>query len=296
MKEKLISIIINCFNGEKYLSKTLDSILKQKYQKYEVIFVDNCSTDKSSKIYKKIKDKRFKYFKTPQKLKLYASRNFAIKRAKGDFVAFLDADDWWHKNFLISRKKFFLSNKKFGFSFSNCFHYYENVKKFKVFTNKKLPSGYILDDLLKDYFVKLSTIIFKRKLLKNYKFNSLYNIIGDYDFIIKISKKFKGMGFQEKLVYIRIHRFNFSNNRKMFYKEFKYWIDTQNYNYHYLNKNKIFLLQRLEYLRLIYLLLEDKNYSLLIDILKFPQFLYKLKLLMIFFIPNFLIRLKVKYF
>ena len=53
MKEKLISIIINCFNGEKYLSKTLDSILKQKYQKYEVIFVDNCSTDKSSKIYSK---------------------------------------------------------------------------------------------------------------------------------------------------------------------------------------------------------------------------------------------------
>ena len=107
MKEKLISIIINCFNGEKYLSKTLDSILKQKYQKYEVIFVDNCSTDKSSKIYKKIKDKRFKYFKTPQKLKLYASRNFAIKRAKGDFVAFLDADDWWHENFLISRRMLF---------------------------------------------------------------------------------------------------------------------------------------------------------------------------------------------
>ena len=154
-----------------------------------------------------------------------------------------------------------------------------------------------MDDLLKDYFVKLSTIIFKRKLLKNYKFNPLYNIIGDYDFIIKISKKFKGMGFQEKLVYIRIHRFNFSNNnRKMFYKEFKYWIDTQNYNYRYLNKNKIYLLQRLEYLRLIYLLLEDKNHSLLIDILKFPQFLYKLKLLMIFFIPNFLIRLKVRYF
>ena len=84
-----------------------------------------------------------------------------------------------------------------------------------------------MDDLLKDYFVKLSTIIFKRKLLKNYKFNPLYNIIGDYDFIIKISKNLRD-GFSEKLVYIRIHRFNFSNNnRKMFYKEFKYWIDTK---------------------------------------------------------------------
>ena len=94
MKRKLVSIIINCFNGEKYLQQTLNSILNQKYKKFEVIFIDNCSTDSSPKIYKKIKDKRFKYFKTPQKLKLYASRNFAIKRAKGDFVAFLDADDW----------------------------------------------------------------------------------------------------------------------------------------------------------------------------------------------------------
>ena len=54
MTKKLISIIINCFNGEKYLKKNLNSILKQKYQKYEVIFVDNCSTDSSSKIYKQV--------------------------------------------------------------------------------------------------------------------------------------------------------------------------------------------------------------------------------------------------
>ena len=69
MTKKLISIIINCFNGEKYLEKNLNSILKQKYSKYEVIFIDNCSTDSSSKIYKKIKDKRFKYFKTSKKIK-----------------------------------------------------------------------------------------------------------------------------------------------------------------------------------------------------------------------------------
>ena len=67
MKKKLISIIINCYNGEKYLLKTLKSIINQKYNNYEVIFVDNCSTDSSAKIYKKIKDKRFKYFKTKKK-------------------------------------------------------------------------------------------------------------------------------------------------------------------------------------------------------------------------------------
>ncbi|MBK87177.1 MAG: hypothetical protein CMC86_08320, partial [Flavobacteriaceae bacterium] len=93
MKNKLVSIIVNCFNGEKYLSQTLESILSQNYMNFEVIFVDNCSTDSSAKIFKKIKDKRFKYFKTKKKIKLYASRNFALKKCKGNFIAFLDSDD-----------------------------------------------------------------------------------------------------------------------------------------------------------------------------------------------------------
>ena len=50
MKKKLISIIVNCYNGEKYLSQTLQSISDQKYKNFEVIFVDNCSTDSSAKI------------------------------------------------------------------------------------------------------------------------------------------------------------------------------------------------------------------------------------------------------
>ena len=57
MKKNLVSIIVNCFNGENYLLKTLNSILIQKYQNFEVIFVDNCSTDSTSKIFKSIIDK-----------------------------------------------------------------------------------------------------------------------------------------------------------------------------------------------------------------------------------------------
>jgi len=297
MKRQLVSIIINCFNGEKYLQQTLNSILRQKYRNFEVIFVDNCSNDASATIYKSIKDKRFKYFKTTKKIKLYASRNFALKKTKGDYITFLDSDDWWNENFLSSRKKFFLSDKKFGFSFSNCFHYYQNRNKFEAFSKKRLPSGDVLNDLLRYYFVKLSTIILKKNVLKEDNFNSHYNIIGDYDFIIKISKKFKGMGFQDKLVNIRIHKQNFThNNRKMFYKEFKHWIDNQDFNNFYFNKNRNFLLQKLEYLRLVYLLLERKNLNLFMDILKFPQFLYKIKLLIIFFIPNFILKLKREYF
>lgn len=296
MKKKLISIIINCFNGEKFLSQTLQSVISQKYKKFEVIFIDNCSTDKSAKIFQSIKDRRFRYFKTKKKINLYKARNFAIKRCKGEFVAFLDADDWWDKNFLSSRKRFYNSSKKYGFSFSNCFHYFEKKKNLKIFFKSKLPSGFILDDLLQYYSVKLSTIIVKKRLIDIYKFNARYNIIGDYDFIIKIAKKFYGMSFQDKLVYIRIHSQNYThNNRGRFYKEFKHWTLNQNYKDFYFKKNKLNIMNQLQYLKLIDLLLNYKKFKLLFDILKYPFGLSKLKLLLIYFLPKFLIKLKIKY-
>ena len=58
----LVSIIVNCFNGEKYLKHCLESIISQKYQNWEVIFWDNCSTDQSSTIFKSYSDNRFKYY------------------------------------------------------------------------------------------------------------------------------------------------------------------------------------------------------------------------------------------
>ena len=297
MKNKLVSIIVNCFNGEKYLSQTLESILSQNYMNFEVIFVDNCSTDSSAKIFKKIKDKRFKYFKTKKKIKLYASRNFALKKCKGNFIAFLDSDDWWDRNFLNSRSKFFSSSNDYAYSFSNCNHFYENKKEYKIFYRKKLPSGLILNNLLKYYFVKLSTIIVKKRIIKDYKFDPSYNIIGDYDLIVRISHKFKAMAFQDNLATIRVHRENFShNNRKMFYKEYKRWVENQDYNVSFFKKNKQNIILQLKYLKIIYMLLEKKKFKLILEIIKYPVFLLKMKLLIIYLLPNFLIRIKIKYF
>ena len=177
----------------KNIFKTLESVLNQNYQNFEVIFIDNCSSDKSSKIFKKIDDKRFKYFRTKSKIKLYDARNLALRKCKGNFITFLDTDDWWEKNFLSSRNKFFNSPNTYGFCYSNCFHYYENKGKFKVFSKQKFPSGFVLDELLKNYFVKLGTIIIKKNLISILEFNPNYNIIGDYDFIIRSAEKFNNV-------------------------------------------------------------------------------------------------------
>ena len=297
MKKNLVSIVVNCFNGEKYLQKCLDSLLRQKYQNYEVIFVDNCSKDKSAKIFKNIKDKRFKYFKTPKKIKLYDARNFALKKCKGNFISFLDVDDWWDDKFLFSRKKFFNSSSIYGFSYSNCYHYYENTKKYKKFYNQNYPSGYITKDLLKYYFVKNGTFIIKKKVFNNYKFNSYYNIIGDYDFILRISEKFKAMAFNDILVNVRIHQSNFThNNRKIFFKEYKKWLNEQDFNKIIYNENRDHLINKLEYLRLIHLLQKKKNIGLFKDILFYPSIFFKLKLLLVYFTPIFMINFKNRYF
>ena len=96
-KQPLVSIIINCFNGQSYLKKSVSSILNQTYKNWEIIFWDNKSTDNSKKILKNFKDRRIKYFYSKKFNTLYKSRNLAIKKTKGNFVCFLDTDDFWKK-------------------------------------------------------------------------------------------------------------------------------------------------------------------------------------------------------
>ena len=103
----LVSIILNCKNGEEYLDETLKSIKNQKYKNWELIFFDNNSSDKSYKIYKKNYDTRFRYFKSFKNLKLYKARNLALRKCRGNIIAFIDADDLWTKVYLSSRKNFF---------------------------------------------------------------------------------------------------------------------------------------------------------------------------------------------
>ena len=103
LKKPLISIIINCYNGEKFLKNAIRSVLNQTYKNWEIIFFDNNSKDKSVKILKGFKDKRIKFYSTQNKnlLPLYKARNLATQKAKGRFITFLDVDDTWKKiNFL----------------------------------------------------------------------------------------------------------------------------------------------------------------------------------------------------
>ena len=117
----LVSVIVNCHNGQKFLKKCIKSILSQTYKKIEIIFWDNLSTDDSKKIIKSFKDNRIKYFKSKKFLSLYSARNLAVKKAKGEFISFLDTDDWWIPSKIQKQISMYKKNKNVQFVYSNCY-------------------------------------------------------------------------------------------------------------------------------------------------------------------------------
>ena len=186
-----ISIIMNAHNGEKYLRESISSILSQTYTNWELIFLNNCSTDNSEKIVKEyqISDNRIKYFKSSKFLKLYKARNDAIKKANGNFIAFLDTDDWWTNDKLAVQVLLIKKNPGAKFIYSNLYIFDQTKKKSKLISESKLNSGSITNSLLKRYTVGVLTALIDINILKKNKFNENYNIIGDFDLFIRLSLK-----------------------------------------------------------------------------------------------------------
>ena len=99
----LISIIINCHNGSKYLRESIQSIIDQTYNNYEIIFWDNLSTDNSLDIARSFNNSKVKIFKSKKFTSLGSARNSAVMKAQGLWIAFLDCDDVWSP-FMLQEK------------------------------------------------------------------------------------------------------------------------------------------------------------------------------------------------
>tara|TARA_B110000971_G_C19880682_1_gene440569 strand:+ start:244 stop:936 length:693 start_codon:yes stop_codon:yes gene_type:complete len=186
--QKLVSVIINCHNSEKYLEETLKSVVTQTYKKWELIFYDNKSTDNSFKIFKSFKEKRFKYFKSKRFKKLGEARKDALLKARGDYIAFLDADDIWKKNKLKIQLNYF-NNENIGFTISNSVFFNKNNEK-NFYPDKKKFNKNVFYDLIENYFISFDTVIIKTSKLNelNKKLDKKFNIIHDLDLIIRLSK------------------------------------------------------------------------------------------------------------
>lgn len=121
----LVSIIMPSYNTGDYIEASIQSVLAQTYTNWELIIVDDCSTDNTETVIVKFADERIRYFKNEQNSGAAVSRNRAIQKAQGRWIAFLDSDDLWFPEKLEKQLRF-MEEKGYAFSYTKYHEIDEN--------------------------------------------------------------------------------------------------------------------------------------------------------------------------
>lgn len=279
-----VSVIINSHNGKKFINNSINSVLKQSYKNFEIIFYDNKSDDNSYKEVKKFKSNKIKYFYSKKFLKLYHARDLAVKKAKGDLIAFLDVDDWWDVRKLEIQVKSF-KDEAVTFSFTNYLIYDDEKKRIKpAFSN--LPSGFITNELLKKNFIGMCTLIIRKKEYFKLKkgFDHTYEIIGDYDLCLRLSEKGFAKSINKNLSFYRWHRNNLSNTkRELNFLELIKWLKI---NKKFKKYSNFKFLENFSYFQLGFSYILGQKKILAIKLFSNLKIYFKLKLLILILLPT----------
>lgn len=123
----LVSIIMPSYNTGQYIAESINSVLNQTYKNWELVIVDDCSTDDTDVVVSSFGDDRIKYFKNDKNIGAAVSRNKALREAKGKWIAFLDSDDLWLPEKLEKQIKFMVEND-YHFSYTK----YEEIDENSV--------------------------------------------------------------------------------------------------------------------------------------------------------------------
>ena len=290
-KEPLVSIVMNCFNGEAYLNESIKSVLSQTYGNWELIFWDNQSTDSSAKIFKSYKDQRFEYFYANEHTSLYKARNLAIEKSKGDFISFLDVDDLWDKNKLELQMTYF-NNQEVGVVFSNFWVFKKkDVKKKRLYANKKLPRGNVYNELVNNYNVGILTTVIRKKFYLKLKknFDERFSIAGDFDLFLRLSKICLFESIQKPLAFYRLHGSNLSTfNKEKEIEEVEMWLKENKPNLSDLQMKK--LQKIVDYRKFVNCKIDGKYRECIDMLLNSKVNLFNIKNLIVFLAPVFLLR------
>lgn len=163
----LVSIIMPCYNAERYIAQSIESVLAQSYQNWELIITDDASTDKSVEIISKYSknDDRISVMVPDEHQGIARTRNMSISRARGRFVAFLDNDDLWKPEKLEKQIKFMLE-KEIGFSYTS----YELVDQDGITKNKIIQTQGVVDykKYLRNTIIGCGTVMIDRDIVGHF--------------------------------------------------------------------------------------------------------------------------------
>lgn len=206
-----VSVIVTTYNRKEYLAETIQSILNQTFQDFELIVVDNYSNYDFFALIESFNNEKITPFQNQNNGIIAVNRNFGISRAKGEFIAFCDDDDVWIKN-KLEDQMIIINENKCDLVYSNMFLFKDKIRNIiKKTSNKRIKN-------LKD-FINKNPIVTSSVLVKN---NELFfpedvNLIAIEDYSLWLNLYLKGFNFElidMPLVYYRINESNISSNKK----------------------------------------------------------------------------------
>ena len=211
MEENKVSIIIPVHNAEKFIGKTIESVLNQTYKNWEMLLFNDKSKDDSLKIIKKYseKDERIKVIDSKENVGVVVARNKLIEIATGEFIAFLDADDYWREQKLEKQIKYMKEQN----ALISCTEYIRVTEDEKEINDIIIKEIITYEDMLKNNYLGCLTVVYNaNKLGKRYFKEREKN--EDYVLWLEIVKETKIIfGLKENLAFYRVLNNSRSSNK-----------------------------------------------------------------------------------
>ncbi len=201
-KKPKVSVIIPTYNRAYSIRRAIQSILDQTYKNFEIIIVDDGSTDDTEKIVKRFNDERIRYFRHDQNKGGGAARNTGIKAASGEYIAFQDSDDEWLPEKLEKQMKIFEDTRiEFSIVYTGSWRIENNKKVYIPYSWVTRKEGDIHKELLKGNFVTTQSIVLKKQCFeKSGMFDENFPRYQDWDLVIRLSKYYKFKFIDEPLL------------------------------------------------------------------------------------------------
>ena len=208
----IISVVIPVYNGAKTIKETIESVLEQTYQDFEIIAIDDGSQDNTLAVIDSIQNQRIKVFSYPN-AGVSASRNRGFARARGEFIAFLDADDLWTKDKLESQLELLQQNPQAGVAYSWTDHI-DELGKFLKPASYTSCSGNIYERLLIGNFLSCgsNTLIRAEALKQVGGFDESLKAAEDWDMWLKLAPRYEFLVVPRPQVLYRVSAHSLSTN------------------------------------------------------------------------------------
>ena len=221
----LVSIVMPAYNSEKYISDSINSVIKQTYTDWELIIIDDCSKDNTLSIVKEFQAtyNNIRIYRNDENSGVSKTRNKGIYEAQGEWIAFLDSDDMWEENKLAIQMKYAQKNNA-NFMFTGVSYIDENGSYYKgIF---EVPEKVAYKKLLKQNIISCSSVLVKKSYFTDIKMEN-DNIHEDFCVWLKILRLEPfAYGINQPLLIYRISRNSKSGNKikslKMAYKTYRY--------------------------------------------------------------------------